>query len=176
MMRCSSQRQWWWWKINFFRYDPLDLASADQSWTFSHGCHEEYCPCNIYSGCYVFDNGDSYSWLVSNKDKDVRLLFSSILVLILLPMVIDYFNDCTHVYSLGIAAQINIMGELSLVFIGLWFSCNRMSSVCHERRKSLKKLQDLLVSFRLYFLNIGFSSGISIWRNETVNCMINLIE
>jgi hypothetical protein len=34
-------------------------------------------------------------------------------------MLIDYFNGCARVYSLGIAAQIKIIGEPSLVFTGL---------------------------------------------------------
>jgi hypothetical protein len=38
------------------------------------------------------------------------------LVLVLLPMLIDYFNGCTRARSLCIAAQIKIMGEPSLVF------------------------------------------------------------
>jgi hypothetical protein len=33
-------------------------------------------------------------------------------------MVIDYFNGCAHTRSLGIAAQIKIMGEPLLVFLG----------------------------------------------------------
>jgi hypothetical protein len=36
-------------------------------------------------------------------------------------MWIDYFNGYVRACSLGIAAQIKIMGELSLVFIGLCF-------------------------------------------------------
>jgi hypothetical protein len=36
-------------------------------------------------------------------------------------MVIDYFNGYARARSLGIAAQIKIMGEPSLVFSGLWF-------------------------------------------------------
>jgi hypothetical protein len=35
-------------------------------------------------------------------------------------MLIDYFNDCAHACSFGIAAQIKTMGEISLVFMGLW--------------------------------------------------------
>jgi hypothetical protein len=41
------------------------------------------------------------------------------LVLVLLPMLIDYFNDCACARSLGTAAQIKIMEEPSLVFTGL---------------------------------------------------------
>jgi hypothetical protein len=41
------------------------------------------------------------------------------LMLVLLPMLIDYFNGCTRARSLGTAAQIKIMGELSLIFTGL---------------------------------------------------------
>jgi hypothetical protein len=51
----------------------------------------------------------------------VRLLFPGILVLVLLSMVIDYFNGYARVHGLGIAAQIKIMGEPSLVFSGLFF-------------------------------------------------------
>jgi hypothetical protein len=36
-------------------------------------------------------------------------------------MWIDYFNDCARARSLGIAAQIKIMGEPPLIFTGLWF-------------------------------------------------------
>jgi hypothetical protein len=52
----------------------------------------------------------------------------SFLVLVLLPMVIDYFNGCTRAHSLGIAAQIKIMGEPSLVFLGHWFNFIRLPS------------------------------------------------
>jgi hypothetical protein len=86
------------------RYGPSDLASPDRSWIFSHGCREEYYPCNICSGCYVLDNGDSRSWLSSDIDRDVWLLLPGILVLVLLPMVIDYFNGCARARSLGIMA------------------------------------------------------------------------
>jgi hypothetical protein len=50
------------------------------------------------------------------------------LVLVLLPMLIDYFIGCTSARSLGIAAQIKIMGEPSLIFIGLWFNFIRLPS------------------------------------------------
>jgi hypothetical protein len=41
--------------------------------------------------------------------------------MVLLPMLIKYFNGCVCARNLGIAAQIQIMGEPSLVFTGLWF-------------------------------------------------------
>jgi hypothetical protein len=47
------------------------------------------------------------------------LLFPGILVLVLLLMVIDYFNGCACAHSLGIAAQIKIMGETLLLFSDL---------------------------------------------------------
>jgi hypothetical protein len=37
-------------------------------------------------------------------------------------MVIDYFNGCTRARSLGIVAQIKIMGEPLLVFLSQWFN------------------------------------------------------
>jgi hypothetical protein len=36
-------------------------------------------------------------------------------------MLFDYFNDYARAHSLGIAAQIKIMGQPSLVLTGLWF-------------------------------------------------------
>jgi hypothetical protein len=91
-------------RSNFSRYGPSDLASPDRSWVFFHGCREEYYPCNIRPDCYVLDNGDSCSRLSSDIDQAVRSLFPVILVLVLLPMVIDYFNGCMCVCSLGIVA------------------------------------------------------------------------
>jgi hypothetical protein len=41
-------------------------------------------------------------------------------VLVLLPILIDYFNGYAYACSLGIAAQ-KIIGETSLLFTGLWF-------------------------------------------------------
>jgi hypothetical protein len=66
---------------------------------------EDY-PRNIYPGCYVLDNGDSYTRLSSGVDQAVRFLFPEILVLVLLPMLVDCFNGCVRARSLGIAAQI----------------------------------------------------------------------
>jgi hypothetical protein len=43
-------------------------------------------------------------------------------------MVIGYFNDCVRTCSLGVAAQIKIMGEPSLIFSGQWFSFIRLLS------------------------------------------------
>jgi hypothetical protein len=115
-------------RLQFSRHGSLDLASSDRSWIFSHGRREEYYPRNNFPGCYVIDNDDSYSRLPSNVDQVVRLFRSDILVLVLLPMLIDYFNGCARARSLGIAAQIKIMREPSLVFTGLWFGSIRLSS------------------------------------------------
>jgi hypothetical protein len=91
----------------------------DRSWIFSHGYREDVCPRNICPDYYILNNGDSNSWLSNDVDRAVRLLFLGILVLVLLLMVIDYFNGYVRAHSLGIAAQIKIMGELSLVYSGL---------------------------------------------------------
>jgi hypothetical protein len=78
------------------------------------------------------------------------------LMLVLLPMLIDYFNGCARARSLGIAAQIKIMGEPSLVFTGLWFGFIRLPSEKYKimswKKKEFEDLEDLLVSFRLYFV------------------------
>jgi hypothetical protein len=48
-------------RLNFFRYGPSDLALPDRFWILSLGRREENYPRNIYLGCYILDNGDSYS-------------------------------------------------------------------------------------------------------------------
>jgi hypothetical protein len=92
--------------------------------------------------------------------------FPGILVLVPLPMVIDYFNGCTRAHSLGIAAQIKIMEESSLVFLGQWFSFIRLPSgkyrIVSWKNKEFEDLKDLLVSFRFYFVTVGDSLCISI--------------
>jgi hypothetical protein len=79
--------------------------------------------------------------------------------------LIDYFNGCARARSLGIAAQIKIMGEPSLVFTGLWFSSIRLSSEKYKimswKKKEFEDLEDLVVSFRLYFIIVGDSLCIS---------------
>jgi hypothetical protein len=122
----------------------------DRSWIFSHGCRGDVCPRNIYPDCYVLDNGDSYPWLFNNVDKAVRLLFPGILVLVLLPMVIDYFNGYARAHSLGIVDQIKIMGESSLIYSGLWFCTYlrlspRKYKIVSWKKKEFKDLKDLLV-------------------------------
>jgi hypothetical protein len=81
-------------------------------------------------------------------------------------MVIDYFNGCTHVCNLGIVAQIKIMGEPSLVFLGLWFGIYlrlspKVDKIISWKKKAFEDLKDLLVSFGLYFIIVEVSSGIS---------------
>jgi hypothetical protein len=87
------------------------------------------------------------------------------LALVLLPMLIDYFNGCARARSLGIAASIKIMGEPSSVFTGLWFGFIRLPSEKYKimswKKKEFEDLEDLLVSFRLYFVIARDSSCIS---------------
>jgi hypothetical protein len=136
-------------RLKFSRYGSSDLALPDRSWILSHDCREVYYPCNNFPGCYVLDNGDSCSRLPSDVDKAVRLLFPGILVLVLLPMVIDYFNGCARARSLGIGAQIKFMGEPSLVFLGQWFGFIRLPSEKYKiiswKKKEFEDLEDLLV-------------------------------
>jgi hypothetical protein len=141
-------------RLKFSRYGSSDLASPDRSWIFSHGHREEYYPRNNFPGCYVLDNGDSYSRVPSDVDQVVRLFCPDMLVLVLLPMLIDYFNGCIRARNLSIAVQIKIMGESLLVFIGLWFDFIRLPSETYKirKKKEFEDLEDLLVSFRLYFI------------------------
>jgi hypothetical protein len=141
-------------RLKFSRYGSSDLASPDRSWIFSHGRREEYYPCNNLPGCYVLDNGDSYSRLPSDVDQVVRLFCPDMLMLVFLPMLIDYFNGYARARNLGTAAQIKIIGEPSLIFTGLWFGFIRLPSentrLCHGRKKSLKTSK--ICSFLLDFI------------------------
>jgi hypothetical protein len=78
-------------------------------------------------------------------------------------MWIDYFNDCAHARSLSIAAQIKIMGEPPFVFTGLWFGIylglsSKKYKIVSWKKKEFKDLEDLLVSFKLYFVIVKDSS------------------
>jgi hypothetical protein len=88
---------------------------------FSHGCCEEDYPRNICPGCYVLDNGESYTRLSSDIDQAVRSLFPEIFVMVLSPMLVDYFNGCVRACRLGIAAQIKNMGAPLLEFTSIWY-------------------------------------------------------
>jgi hypothetical protein len=104
---------------------------------------EEDYPCNIYPGCYVLDNGDSSTWLFSDVDQTVQSFFPKILILVLSPMLVDYFNGCVRARSLGIAVQIKNMGAPLLVFAGIWYDICAIifwlplekTRLCHGRRR-----------------------------------------
>jgi hypothetical protein len=70
--------------------------------------------------------------------------------------LIDYFNDCAHARSFGIAAQIKIMGEPSLVFTGLCFDFIQLSSRKYKimlwKKIEFEDLNDLMIYFRIYFV------------------------
>jgi hypothetical protein len=130
-------------RLNSFRYGSSDLASPDRFWIFSLGRREENYPCSICPGGYIIDNGDSYPRLPSGGDQVVRLFCPDILVLILLPIWIDYFNGYARARSLGIAARIKIMGEPSLVFtvyglVSILGCLQKSTRLYHAERKNLK--------------------------------------
>jgi hypothetical protein len=153
-------------RLNSFRYGPSHLALLDRFWIFSLSRREENYPCSIFPGGYILNNGDSYPRLPNDVDQVIRLFCPDIRVLVLLPMWIDYFNWCTRARSLGIAAQIKNMGEPSLVFTGLWFGIylglpSEKYKIVSWKKKEFEDLEDLLVSFRLYFVIVKDSSCIS---------------
>jgi hypothetical protein len=77
-------------------------------------------------------------------------------------MWIDYFNGCACARSLGIAAEIKITGEPSLIFTCLWFDIYfGLPSEKYKIVKAFEDLEDLLVSFRLYFVIVKDSLYIS---------------
>jgi hypothetical protein len=54
------------------RYGLSDLALPNRSLMIFVGCRDEVFPCNIYPGCYVLNNGDSYSRLASHVNQAIR--------------------------------------------------------------------------------------------------------
>jgi hypothetical protein len=82
------------------------------------------------------------------------------LVLVLLPMLIDFFNGCARAHSLDI-----VMGEPLSVLIGLWFGFIWLPSEKYKimswKKKEFEDPEDLLISFRLYFVIAGDSLCIS---------------
>jgi hypothetical protein len=86
------------------------------------------------------------------------LLFPGILVLVFLPMVIDYFNGCVRACSLCITTQIKTIGEPSLIFSGLWFCiylrlAPEKYKIVSWKKKEFEDLKDLLVSFGFYLID-----------------------
>jgi hypothetical protein len=77
--------------------------------------------------CDDFENGGSYNRLPNDIDKEIRLLFPVIFVLVLLPILVDYFNGYARARHLGIAAH-KIMGEHSLI--------STSTRLCYERKKN----------------------------------------
>jgi hypothetical protein len=65
-------------------------------------------------------------------------------------MLIDYFNGRARARSLGIAAQIKIIGEYLLVFTGLHFGIylglpSEKYKIVPWKKKEFKNLKDLLL-------------------------------
>jgi hypothetical protein len=78
-------------------------------------------------------------------------------------MWINYFIGCARARSLGIAAQIKIMGESPLVFTGLWFGIYlrlplEKYKIMSWKKKEFEDLENLLVSFIFYFVIVKDSS------------------
>jgi hypothetical protein len=122
-------------RLQFYRYNLSYLTSPSRSWSFSHGCPKEDYPRNIYSGRYVLDNGDSYTRFSSDVDQAVRSLFSRILVLVLSPMLVDYFNGCVRTRSLSIAAQIKNIETPLLIFACIWYDIYVIILLYHGRKR-----------------------------------------
>ena len=79
-------------------------------------------------------------------------------MLVLLPMLIDYSNGYVDKRSLYTAAKIKIIGEPSLAFT----DCDLVSvsfrrplenyKMVSWKKKEFEDLEDLLVSFKIYFV------------------------
>jgi hypothetical protein len=81
----------------------------DQSCMSFFGCCMEICSCNIYLGCYVLDNSDLYFRLPNDVNHAIMFVFPKILVLILLLMLDNYFNECTRARRICTMAKTKTM-------------------------------------------------------------------
>ena len=133
-------------RLNLSSFVPSDFASSDRFWIFSYGCHED-CPCNICPVCYVLDNGDSYPRLPNDVDQSIWYIFLGILVLVLLPMLIDYFNGCVRARSLGIAAQINYRRTIFGIIRSILSVAFKKLQDCVLKEEEFEDLEDLLIFF-----------------------------
>jgi hypothetical protein len=89
---------------------------------------------------------------------------------VLLSMLIDYFNGCARARNLAITAQIKSTGESSLVFTCLWvviYLClaSENYKILSCKKKEFEDCEDLLVSFRFYFVAAGDNLCISTMYN-----------
>ena len=146
-------------RLSLSRYGSLDLASPDQYWIISHGCHEEVCPRNIYPGYYVFGNGDSFSRLPTTSIKWFGYLslkyqwWCSCRC-----CLINLMAACVH-KALALRLKIK-RREPSLVFTGMWFGVfgvvlrlpSEKYKIVSWMKKELENLIDLLVSFSFVFV------------------------
>jgi hypothetical protein len=111
----------------------------------------------IFCCCYYFfDYGVSYSRLFSNVDQVVRLLFLAKLVLVLLPMLVDYFTGCIRACNLGTAAQNygRIFDVIYRSMIDIYIIILLILRLCPGIRKSLKSLK--IFFFRFFFFKDTF--------------------
>jgi hypothetical protein len=93
-------------RLQFYRYGISDLTSLSQFWSFLMVAARRIVLAIFYPGCYVLNNGDLYTRLSNSVNQAVRSLFRGILVLVLLPILFNYFNGCARARSFSIAAQI----------------------------------------------------------------------
>ena len=107
-------------KFSLSRYGSSDLVSLDQYWIVSHGCREEFCPCNIYLDYYVFGNSDSFSQLPTTLTTWVGYL----------SLEYQWWCSCRYfLINLMVACVHKVLtlwlkikkGEPSVVFTYLWF-------------------------------------------------------
>jgi hypothetical protein len=55
------------------------MKIQDRFGVFYYGWRKKDCPCNIYPGYYILDNGDSYIHLPSDFDQSIRFNLPDIL-------------------------------------------------------------------------------------------------
>jgi hypothetical protein len=129
-------------RLKFSRYGSSDLALLDRSR-------------NNFLGCYVLDNGDSYSRLSSDVDQVVQLFCPDMPVLVILPMLLTT-SIATRVHvalalRLKLKLRENLRWYLQLYGSVLFVCLLKNTRLYHKRRKSWKTLK--ICSFLDLFYN-----------------------
>jgi hypothetical protein len=66
----------------------------------------------IFYGCYIFENGGSYSHPPNDVDKAVQLLFLEILMVVLLLMLVDYLMVARMHTTLSLQLKLKVWENL----------------------------------------------------------------
>jgi hypothetical protein len=124
-------------RLIFYRYGPLDLASIYQFWTFIAWLAWGRLFVQYLSG---LQRARQWWFVLSPPSDVVCLLFHEILMLLLLQILIGYFNGCAHALALALHLKLKLWEKLSIYGLISIYVCSLPSEkykTTSSKRKSL---------------------------------------